>query len=74
MSKDIFEHIHQPDMDFLYPCRPVKEFLSSRLIMSSRRLWNFHQRHKVLRAEASRGILKYAISRGFQEVFSTNVV
>ena len=37
-------------------------FLSSRLIMNSRRLWNSHQRHKFLRAEASRDILKFRVS------------
>ena len=46
--------------------RAVKKFLSSRLIMNSRRLWNLHQRHKFLRAEASLG--KCHLS-GFQEVF-----
>ena len=57
--------------------RPVKKFLSSRLIMNSRWLLNSHQRHKLLRAKAStcRDILKVSlgnhISRGFQEVFST---
>jgi len=50
----------------------VKKILSSRLIMNSRWLWNSHQRHKFLRAKASRYILKFrlsemAISRGFQE-------
>ena len=43
--------------------------------MNSRRLWNLHQRHKFLRAEASRDILNNSlgsgVSRGFQEVFST---
>ena len=38
--------------------RAVKEFLSSRLIMNSRQLWNSHQRHKFLRAEVPRNILK----------------
>ena len=42
--------------------------------MNSRRLWNSHQRHKFLWAEASRDILKFslenAISRGLWEVFS----
>ena len=54
--------------------RAVKTFLCSRLIMNSRRLWNSHQRHKFLRAEASGDILnliKNGISRGFQGVFST---
>ena len=42
--------------------------------MNGRRLWNSHQRHKFLRAEAYRDILnliKNGISRGFQEIFST---
>ena len=41
--------------------------------MNSRRLWDSHQRHKFLRAEASRDILSLgnSIFRGFQEVFST---
>ena len=43
-------------------CRAVKKFSSSRLIMNSRRLWNSHQRHKFLRAEASRDILKFRVS------------
>ena len=42
--------------------------------MNSRQLWNSHQNHKLLRAEASRDILKFTtgntISRSFQEVFS----
>ena len=42
--------------------RAVKKFLSSRLIMNSRWLWNLHQRHKFLRAEASRDILKFRVS------------
>ena len=42
--------------------RAVKKFLSSRLIMNSRRLWNsHHQRHKFLRAKASRDILKIRV-------------
>ena len=43
--------------------RAVKKVLSSRLIMNSRRLWNSHQRHKVLSAEASRDILKLRVSK-----------
>ena len=44
--------------------------------MNTRQFWNSHQRHKFLRAEASRDILEFqslrnGISRGFQEVFST---
>ena len=50
--------------------RAVKMFLSSRLIMNSRRLWNSHQRHKFLRAEASRDILKLRVSEmAFPGVF-----
>ena len=30
--------------------------------MNSRRLWNSHQRHKVLRAETSRDILEFRVS------------
>ena len=52
-----------------------QKVFSSRLIMNSRRLWNSNQRHKFLRAEASRGILKFRVLEiafgGFQEVFST---
>ena len=51
-------------------CRAVKKFLSSRLIMNSRRLWNAHQRHKFLRAEVSGDILKFRISEmAFAGVF-----
>ena len=50
--------------------RAVKKFLNSRLIMNSRRLWNSHQRHKFLRAEASSDILKNRVSEiVFPEVF-----
>ena len=42
--------------------------------MNSRQLWKSHQSHKLLRAKASRDILKFslgnAISRSLQEVFS----
>ena len=43
--------------------------------MNSRWLWNSHHRHKFLRAEASRAILKFGVSEmgfpgGFQEEFS----
>ena len=64
-------------MHFLAPESGLsKSFLSSRLIMNSRWLWNSHQRHKFLRAEASRDIVKFrvsemGVSRGFQGVFST---
>ena len=40
-----------------------QKVLRSRLIMSTRRLWNSHQRHKFLRAEASRDILKFRVSK-----------
>ena len=48
----------------------MKKFLRSRLIMNSRQLWNSHQRHKFLRAEASRDILKFRVSEiAFPGVF-----
>jgi len=50
--------------------RAVKQFSGSRLIMNSRQLGNSHQRHKFLRAEASRGILKFRVSEiAFPGVF-----
>ena len=42
--------------------RAVKKFLSSRLIMNTRQLWNLRQRHKFLRTEASRDVLKIRAS------------
>ena len=42
-------------------CRTVKMFSSSRLIMNSRQLWNSNQRHKFLRAQVSRDILKFGV-------------
>jgi len=42
--------------------RAVKKFLSSRLMMNSRRLWNSNQRHKFLRAKEVRNILKLKVS------------
>lgn len=42
--------------------RAVKKFLSSRLIMNTRQLWNLYQRHKFLRTEASRDVLKIRAS------------
>ena len=77
----IFQHLHE-SFGFAHAesnkhvDRAVKTFSSSRLIMNSRWLWNLHQRHKFLRAEASRDILsllslRNGIFRGFQEVFST---
>ena len=52
--------------------RAVKKFLSSRLMMNSRRLWNSHQRHKFLRTKASRDILKFRVlEMAFPGVFSS---
>ena len=42
--------------------RAVKKFLSNRLIINSRRLWNSHQRHKFWKAGATRDILKLRVS------------
>jgi len=57
----------------LYFNRAVKTFLSSRLIMNSRRLWNSHQRLKFLRARASRDILKFRVSEmAFAGIFQRN--
>ena len=44
--------------------------------MNSRQLWNSHQRHKFLRAEASRDILEFRVSEMpfpgiFKRYFST---
>ena len=44
--------------------------------MNSRRLWNSHQRHKFLRAEASRNVLEFRVSEKpfpavFKRYFST---
>ena len=48
----------------------VKKFSSSSVIMNSRWLWNLHQRHKFLRAEPSRNILKFRVSEiAFPGVF-----
>ena len=50
--------------------RAVKKLLSSGLIMNSRRLLNSHQRHKFLRAEASKDIVKFRSSEmAFAGVF-----
>ena len=56
--------------------RAVKKLLSGRLMMNSRRLWNSHQRHKLLRAEASRDVLEFRVSETplpgvFKRYFST---
>ena len=41
--------------------------------MNGRRLWNSHQRHKFLRAEASRDILKSGVlEMAFPGVFKRN--
>ena len=51
-------------------CRAVKKFLSSRVIMNSRRLCNSHLRHKFLRVKASGDILKFRVSEmAFAGVF-----
>ena len=51
---------------------PVRKFLSNRLIMNSRRLWNSHERYKFLRAEACRDIWKIRVSEmAFPEVFKS---
>ena len=48
----------------------VKKFSSSSVIMNSRWLRNLHQRHKFLRAEPSRNILKFRVSEiAFPGVF-----
>ena len=60
-----------PFLKLIQP-RSVKKFSSSRLIMNRGRLWNSHQRHKFLRAKASRDILKFRVSEmAFPAVFST---
>ena len=61
---------------YLFITRAVKKFLSGSLIMNSRQLWNLHQRHKVLRTEASRDILEFRVSETpfpgvFKKYFST---
>ena len=62
---------------FLHPqvcqSRAVKKFLlSSKLIMNSRQLWNSPQRHKFLRAEATRYILIFRSSEmAFPGVFKS---
>ena len=53
--------------------RGCQKVSSSRPIMNSRRLWNAHQRHKFLRAEAFRDILKLRVSEMvFPGVFKRN--
>ena len=42
--------------------RAVKKLLSNRLVMNSRQLWSSYQRHKFLRAKASRDSLKIRVS------------
>ena len=55
-----YHYLHFPSLGDLP--KAVKTFLSSLLIMNSRQLWNLHQRHKFLRVEASRDILKFRVS------------
>ena len=52
-----------------YSEQGCQKFWSSRLIINSRWLWNLHQRHKFLRAEAFRDVLKFIESQKwhFQE-------
>ena len=53
-----------------HPTRAVKKFLSSRLLLNNRWLWNSHQRHKCLTAKASRTFLKFRVlGMLFPEVF-----
>ena len=54
-------------------CRTVKKFLSRRLIMNGRRIWDSHQRNKFLRVEASRDNLKFRVlEMAFPGVFKRN--
>ena len=46
--------------------RAVKRFLSSRLIMNSRRFWNSHQRHKLLE---NQGIWEHFEIQSFEMAF-----
>ena len=41
--------------------------------MNSRRLWNSHQRHKFLRAEASGDVLKFRVAGIPHMVYAFNV-
>ena len=50
-----------------------QKVLRSRLIMSSRRPWNSHQRHKFLRVKASRDILKFWVLKWFFQGFSGGI-
>ena len=51
--------------------RAVKKFLTSRLVMNSRQLWNSHQWKKFLRAEVSKDILQFNFSEmAFLGVFN----
>ena len=43
--------------------------------MNSRQLWNSHQRHKLLRAKASRDILKFRVlEMAFQGIFKADAM
>ena len=55
------------------PTRAVKTVLSGTLIMNNRRLWNSHQRHKFLRAVASRDILEFRVSEMPFQGFSRGI-
>ena len=51
-------------------CQGCQKVSSSRLIINSRQLWNSHQRHKFIRAKASRDIWKIRVSEmAFSVVF-----
>ena len=65
----IFSLSWKNDKKSVFDHRAVKKF-DSRLIMNRRRLWNSHQRHKFLRAKATRDIFKIRVSEMvFPEVF-----
>ena len=53
--------------------RAVKKVLSSGLLMNSRRLWNSHQRHKFLRAKASRDIWNWESRKWWVQGFSSGI-
>ena len=61
--------IHAPSYVPSEPFRAFKTFLSRRLIINSGQLWKLHQRHKFLKAEASRDILKFSLRNGVSRGF-----
>ena len=63
-------HLELKQQIHSYITRAVKKFLSRRLIMNSRRLWNSHQRNKFVRAKAARDTLTYRVTEiAFPGVF-----